>query len=51
MENNQPLSPFQEVHKKIQEARDHIREVGEKDAERRKKTTEAEAVREGFNRA
>jgi len=51
MESEKPLSPFQEVHKKVQEAVDHAREVREKEAELRKKKAEEEAVREGFNRA
>ena len=51
MQSKKPLSPFQEVHKKVQEALDHAREIREKDAERRKKKAEEEAVREGFDRA
>jgi hypothetical protein len=51
MESKKPLSPFQEVHKKAQEALDHAREVRKKDAELRKKKAEEEAIREGFDRA
>jgi hypothetical protein len=48
MEIKKALSPFQEVHKRIQEALDHSREVREREAELRKKKAEEEAVREGF---
>lgn len=51
MESKKPLSPFQEVHKKVQEALDHAREVREKDANLRKKKAKEEAVREGFDGA
>ena len=51
METEKPLSPFQEVHKRIQEALGHSREVREREAELRKKKAEEEAVREGFDRA
>jgi|SRR5271167_1914078 len=47
MESKKPLSPFQEVHKKVQDALDHAREVRERDAELRKKRAEEESVREG----
>jgi hypothetical protein len=47
MESKKPLSPFQEVHKKAQEALDHAREVRKKDAELRKNKAEEEAIREG----
>jgi len=47
MANEQPLGPFQEVHKKIQEARDRARKEQEKDealcAERLEKEAEARA--------
>jgi len=51
MESKKPLSPFQVVHKKVQEALDHAREIREKDADLRKKKAKEEAVREGFDRA
>jgi hypothetical protein len=51
MENETPLSPFQEVHKRIQEARDHARVRREEEASLRKKKAEEEATREGFDRA
>jgi hypothetical protein len=51
MESKKPLSPFQEVHKKVQEALAHAREVREKEDELRKKKAKEEAIREGFNRA
>jgi hypothetical protein len=42
MPNNKPLSPFQEVHKKIQEARDRIREERERDELLREERSETE---------
>jgi hypothetical protein len=51
MDNEKPLNQFQEVHKKVQEARDRARLVREKDSELRKERAEDEAVREGFDRA
>src|SRR5271165_506041 len=50
MENEKPLNQFEEVHKRVREARDHAREVQEKDAEARQERAEKEAVREGFDR-
>lgn len=47
---DQPLSPFQEVHKKIQEARNRIREEQEKDEALRKERLEREDERKGFDR-
>lgn len=47
---DQPLSPFQEVHKKIQEARNRIREEQEKDEALRKERSEREDERKGFDR-
>ena len=47
---SQPLSPFQEVHKKIQEARERISKERERyDALRRERSQE-EAKRKGFDR-
>jgi len=51
MANEQPLSPFQQVHKKIQEARERVRKERERDEELRKEKSEEEAKREGFDRA
>jgi hypothetical protein len=51
MENSKPLSPFQEVHKKVQEALAHARQIREKEADLRKKRAEQEAIRERFDRA
>jgi hypothetical protein len=42
MPNDKPLSPFQEVHKKIQEARDRIREEQERDELLRQERSETE---------
>jgi hypothetical protein len=50
MENNKPLNPFQEVHKRAREAADRAREIREKDSEIRRKRVAEEAVREGFDR-
>ncbi len=50
MENNKPLNPFQEVHKRAREAADRAREMREKDSEIRRKRVAEEAVREGFDR-
>ncbi len=50
MENKKPLNQFEEVHKRVRGARDHAREVQEKDAEARQERAEKEAVREGFDR-
>jgi hypothetical protein len=51
MENEKPLGQFQEVAKKIQEARDHAREEQEKYAEVRRKRAVEEAVRVLFDDA
>ena len=51
MANQQSLSPFQEVHKKIQEARERARKERERDDALRKNRSENEAKREGFDRA
>ena len=51
MESKKPLNPFEDVHKKAQDAIDHAREVREKEAELRKKKAEEKAVREGFDHA
>ena len=40
MENKKPLNQFEEVHKRVREARDHAREVQEKDAEARQERAE-----------
>jgi hypothetical protein len=50
MESNRPVNPFQEVHKKVREARDCAQEVREKDSTIRQVRAEEEAVREGFDR-
>jgi hypothetical protein len=50
MANKQPLSPFQEVHKKIQEARDRARKEREKDEAVRAERLEKEAESKGFDR-
>jgi hypothetical protein len=51
MENEKLLGRFQEVAKKIQEARDHAREEQEKYAEVRRKRAVDEAIREHFGDA
>src|SRR5271167_5217819 len=51
MENEKPLNQFEEVHKRVREARDRAREVQEKDAEARQERAEKEAVREGFDQS
>ena len=43
MANEHPLSPFQEVHKKIQEARERVYKEREKDDALRKEKSEKEA--------
>jgi len=50
MANEQPLSPFQQVHKKIQEARDRVRKEQEKDEALRAERLEKEAESHGFDR-
>jgi hypothetical protein len=51
MANQQSLSPFQQVHKKIQEVRDRARKERERDEALRKERSEKEAKSEGFDRA
>jgi hypothetical protein len=51
MANQQPLSPFQEVHKKIQEARERGRKERERNEALRNEISEKEAKKEGFDRA
>ena len=51
MANQQSLGPFQDVHKKIQEARERARKERERDNALRRKRSENEAKREGFDRA
>ena len=54
MANEQPLSPFQEVHKKIQEARERIYKARERDDTLRRERSEKEAQEaksKGFDRA
>jgi hypothetical protein len=46
MENNKSLNQFQEVHKKVQERLDHIRETQEKDTALRNKKAIDEAFHE-----
>jgi hypothetical protein len=50
MEGNRPVNPFQEVHKKVRDARDRAQEVREKESTIRQERAEEEAVREGFDR-
>ena len=51
MANQQSLSPFQEVHKRIQEARERGRKERERNEVLRKERSEKEAKKEGFDRA
>jgi hypothetical protein len=51
MANQQSLSPFQEVHKRIQEARERGRKERERNEALRKERSEKEAKTEGFDRA
>jgi hypothetical protein len=51
MANEEPLSPFQEVHKRIQEARERIRKERESDDALRRERSEEEAKSQGFNPA
>jgi hypothetical protein len=51
MANLQSFSPFQEVHKKIQEARERGRKERERNEALRKEGSEKEAKKEGFDRA
>jgi hypothetical protein len=51
MANQQTLSPFQEVHKKIQEARERGRKERERNEALRNEISENEAKKEGFDRA
>jgi hypothetical protein len=51
MANQQSLSPFQEVHKRIQEARERGRKERERNEALRKERSEEEAKKEGFDRA
>jgi hypothetical protein len=51
MANQQSLSPFQEVHKRIQEARERGRKERETNEALRKERSEEEAKKEGFDRA
>jgi len=50
MANEQPLGLFQQVHKKIQEARKHAREEQQRDEALRRKRLEEEAKQERFDR-
>jgi len=50
MANEQPLSPFQEVHKKIQEARKRAREEQQRDDALRRERLEEEAKQVRFDR-
>jgi hypothetical protein len=47
MEYKKPSNPFEDVHKKAQDAIEHAREVREKEAELRRKKAEEGAIREG----
>ena len=51
MANQQSLSPFQEVHKKIQEVRERARIERERADALRRESSENEAKREGLDRA
>ena len=51
MANQLSLSPFQEVHKRIQEARERGRKERERNEALRKERSEKEAKKEGFDRA
>ena len=51
MANQQTLSPFQEVHKKIQEARERGRKERERNEALRNEISEKEAKKKGFDRA
>ena len=51
MENNKPLNQFQEVHKKVQERLNRVREVQERDTALRNKKATDEAVHEGSDRS
>jgi len=48
---NQSLGPFQEMHKRIQEARERGRKERERGEALRNEESEEEAKREGFDRA
>ena len=50
MANQQSLSPFQEVHKRIQEARERISKERERYDELRRERSQEEAKRKGFDR-
>lgn len=51
MANEEPLSPFQEVHRRIQEARERIRKERERDDALRSERSEEKAKSKGFDRA
>jgi hypothetical protein len=51
MANQQSLSPFQEVHKKIREAHERARIERERDDALRRERSEKEAESKGFDRA
>jgi hypothetical protein len=51
MENKPSLNVFQDVHKKIQIAKENLRKANEARADTRNKDAEKEAVREGFDRS
>jgi len=50
MQNQPPESAFQEVHRKIQAAKDSHRKAQEARADSRRKDAELEAVERGFDR-
>jgi len=50
MENQPSENAFQEVHRKIQVAKDSLRKGQETQAEARRKNAEIEAVEKGFDR-
>lgn len=50
MQNQTPESAFQEVHRKIQAAKDSLRKAQEARADSRRKDAELEAVERGFDR-
>jgi hypothetical protein len=51
MEDKKPLNLFQEVHAKVQERLDRAREAQSNDSVLRKKRSDEEAMREGFDRS
>jgi hypothetical protein len=50
MDKEKPSNQFQEVHQKVQERKDRIREAQQADSELRLARAKEEAKREGFDR-